>query len=136
MAQLGNAIPIRWDGGAADRWFRDPASLALLEGSPIDCLVVSWPTGVTQHPLVTEAHRRNLSVVGWATSSASPEGAIAAAKSAGLDGIAIEGFQGKSDFPVIPIADRAAVAWDSPSPILGVTGNVWPGVSRQGFGAQ
>jgi hypothetical protein len=49
--------------------------------------------------------------------------------------LVIQGFQGKADFPVIPCCERAAMAWDSTAPVLALAGNVWPGVSRQGFGA-
>jgi hypothetical protein len=144
MAQLGNAIPIRWDREDTDHWFRDPASLAILDGSPVDCLIVRWATGRPEDaarqaslaPLVTAAHRRNLTVVGWVARGASPDSAIAAAKSADLDALAIEGFKRKSDFPVVPFSERAAIDWDSQSPVLGVSDNVWPGISRQSFGAE
>ena len=54
--------------------------------------------------------------------SGAPDSAVAAAKSAGLDGLAIQGFKGKSDFPVIPFCERAAIDWwakdAAPSPDL------------------
>jgi len=161
MAQLQHAIPIRWAGGpleiavrgrteslnpqarqALER-FHDPASLGVLEGSPIDCLVVSWAGGLPEDaaqqksmaPLLEAAGKRNLAVVGWVAGAADPNAAIAAAKSAGLAGLAIQGFKGQSDFPVILCCERAAVAWDSTAPALAVMDNVWPGVSRQSFGA-
>jgi len=161
MAQLQNYIPIRWAGGPLEialrgktpgftpqtrqvlERFHDPASLGILDGSPIDCLVVSWAGGLPedaaqQHsaaPLVEAARRRNLAVVGWVSGAADHNAAIAAARSAGLAGLVIQGFQGKADFPVIPCCERAAMAWDSTAPVLALAGNVWPGVSRQGFGA-
>ena len=161
MAQLQNAIPIRWAGGpleiavrgrteslnpqtrqALER-FHDPASLVVLEGSPIDCLVVSWAGGLPEDaaqqksiaPLLEAARKRNLAVVGWVASAADPNAAIAAAKSAGLAGLAMQGFKGQSDFPVIPCCERAALAWDTTAPAMAVMDNVWPGVSRQSFGA-
>jgi hypothetical protein len=161
MAQLQNAIPIRWAGGpleiaargrtesltpqtrqALER-FHDPASLGILEGSPIDCVLVSWAGGLPEDaaqqksiaPLLGAARQRNLTVVGWVTGAADHNAAIAAAKSAGLAGAVIEGFKGKSDFPVIPCCERTAMAWDSTGPALAVTGNVWPGVSMQSYGA-
>ena len=161
MAQLQNAIPIRWAGGpleiavrgrteslnpqtrqALER-FHDPASLGVLEDSPIDCLVVSWAGGLPEDaaqqksmaPLLEAARKRSLAVVGWVASAADPNAAIAAAKSAGLAGLAIQGFKGQSDFPVIPCWERAAVAWDATAPAMAVMDNVWPGVSRQSYGA-
>jgi hypothetical protein len=161
MAQLQNAIPIRWAGGpleiavrgrteslnpqtrqALER-FHDPGSLGVLEGSPIDCLVVSWAGGLPEDaaqqksiaPLLEAARKRSLAVVGWVASAADPNAAIAAAKSAGLAGLVIQGFKGQSDFPVIPCCDRAAVAWGATAPAMAVMDNVWPGVSRQSYGA-
>src|SRR5450755_1999370 len=157
MAQLESAIPIRWTGGpleiaargkpekldpqstkALER-FHDPASLGILEGSPIDCLLVSWAFGLPEDgaqqksmvPLLEAARKRNLAVVGWVTKGADHNSAIATAKSTGLDGLAIPGYQGKSDYPVIPCCERAGMNWDSTGPAMGVTDNVWPGVSRQ-----
>jgi hypothetical protein len=162
MSQLERAIPIRWTGGPLEiaargktenltprntqtlERFHDPASLDILEGSPIDCLVVSWAFGLPEDSaqqksiarLLEAARQRNLAVVGWVGSGADHNAAIAAAKSAGLDGLAIQGYQGKSDYPVIPCSERAAINWDSTGPLMGVTDNVWPGVSRPGFGAE
>ncbi len=161
MAQFESAIPIRWAGGPLEIAARgkagsltpqtsqalerchDPASLGVLEGSPFDCLLVTWAGGLPEDaaqqqsmgPLVQAARKRNLWVVGYVTGEADHNSAIAAAKSAGLDGLAIQAFHGKSDFPVIPCCERAAMNWDSTGPALCVTDNVWPGVSRQSFGA-
>jgi hypothetical protein len=162
MAHLESVIPIRWPGGpleiaaggktgklsaqsteALER-FHEPASLGILEGSGIDCLLVSWAFGLPEDsaqqksiaPLIDAARKRNLTVVGWVTTGADHNSAIAAAKSAGLDGLAIQGYRGRSDYPVIPCCERGAMNWDSTGPVLGVTDNVWPGVSRPSFGAE
>ena len=54
----GNWIPIRW-------WDPSPKSLDVLEGTPINCLVL--PESVLNDRLITEAHRRNLVVLALAS---------------------------------------------------------------------
>jgi hypothetical protein len=155
MAISKNAVPIRWQSGpldiarrekqgdlspearkALERW-HDPAALTILKSSPIDCLVLSWAAGLPQDteqqkslgPLLAAARTNNLATLGWVDGTAAPEPAIAAAKAAGLSAVAIKGFAGKSDFPVIAWGNRSAIPYDSPGPVLPLTDNVWPGVS-------
>src|SRR5690348_12691354 len=132
MAKLESAIPVRWTGGPLEiavrgkagqlgaearrtlERFHEPASLSMFEGSPIDCLVVSWACGLPEDaaqqksigPLLDAARKRNLATVGWVTANAAADSAIAAAKSSGLDALVIEKFAGKSDYPVIPCCER------------------------------
>jgi hypothetical protein len=161
MALLENAIPFRWIGGplevarrarskgftpqirqALER-FHDPASLAILKDSPINCLVLSWAGGLpedgTQQKsaagLIEAAHKRNLAVVGWVEGSANHEAAIASARSAGLAAVAIRDFRGRPDYPVIAWGERASMPWDAAGPVLAVSDNVWPGVSMPAGGA-
>ena len=102
---------------------------------------MSWAAGLpedasqqsTAGPLVAAARQRNLTVIGWVEGSANPQAAIASAQSAGLSAVAIKGFQGKSDFTVIPWGDHAGAPYDSTAAALPVTENVWPGV-RGGSG--
>lgn len=114
-------IPARWLGGpleleqrvrtksaptgagereALEEWY-DSATLDLLKGSPINCLLVTW-SGIAsegvlrrQHELVTsytlEAHRRGLSVVGLIYAGGNASQAVASAAEAALDGVAFEG---------------------------------------------
>jgi hypothetical protein len=89
----------------------------------------------TAGPLVAAARQRNLTVIGWVEGSADPQAAIASARSAGLSAVAIKGFQGKSDFNVIPWGDRAGAPYDSTAAVLPVTGNAWPGVHGGGGGS-
>ena len=118
-----------------ERW-HDPASLDLLKGSPVNCLVLSWADGSaedaeqqkTAQPLVRAALDRGLAVIGWVEGSAGKEAALAAARSAGLSAVAVRDFDGKSDVTVIPWGDRAGAPWNSKAPVLPITGNVWPGV--------
>jgi hypothetical protein len=149
-----STVPLRWQSGpleiarqskaegfsqtarqTLERW-HDPATLAFLKGSPVDCLVISWAGGLPQDAeqqrtaaaLISEARRRSLAVVGWVEGKVDSAAAIASAKSAGLDAVALEGFGGRSDFPVIAWGERAKAPWDAPSAVIAVTDNVWPGV--------
>ncbi|MCX6632460.1 MAG: hypothetical protein NTW28_33055, partial [Candidatus Solibacter sp.] len=120
---------------ALERW-HDPAALEFLKGSPVDCIVISWAGGLPEDAsqqraavaLIAEARKRSLAVVGWVDGNADPLAAIASAKSAGLDAVAMQGFTGRADFPVIAWGERAQAPWDAPSPVLAVSDNVWPGV--------
>jgi hypothetical protein len=122
--------------------FHEPASLDILHGSPIDCLVLSWAAGLPEDAaqqksataLVTAARQRNLAVIGWVEGLADHAAAIAAARAAGLTALAIPDFKGQTDFPIIPWGDRARMPWDAPGPALAAIGNVWPGVTMAGFG--
>ena len=117
-------IPARWQGGplelvrrvrsktapagapereALENWY-DPATLDLLEDSPINCLLVTWSSGANadlerrQQQLVksyaAEAHRRGLAVVGLIHPGALAAATAKAAADAALDGLTMDG-----DFP-------------------------------------
>lgn len=154
MALSPNLVPMRWPSGPLEagrlrtrqeltpqtrevlELWHDPASLDLLKGSPVNCLLLSWADGSaedaeqqkTAQPLVRAALERGLAVIGWVEGSARKEAAIAAAKSAGLSAVAVRDFDGKSEVALIPWGDRAGAPWDSKAPVLPITGNVWPGV--------
>ena len=113
-------IPARWDGGplelarrggdkalanpevreAISRWY-DPATLSLLDGTPINCLLLTLSAGADpeverrQRQLVTEyarrARERGLAVLGLVYPGADPAVAAAAARDAQLDGLVLEG---------------------------------------------
>jgi hypothetical protein len=155
MAPLQNVVPLRWPSGpleiarrektggfnarirqTLERW-HEPAALAILNGTPIDCIVMSWAAGLpadaeqqrTAAPLLQAARQRNLAVVGWVDGPAGHQPALAAAKAAGLAAVAFREFQGSSDLPVIAWSERADVPWDSAAAAVAITGNVWPGVN-------
>jgi hypothetical protein len=158
---LENAVPMRWPSGpleiarrektedfgprlrqTLERWHQ-PAALEILQNTPIDCLVISWASGLpadaeqwrTAVPLIQAAHQRNLAVVGWVEGTADHRQALAAAKTAGLAAVAMRGFQGNADVPVVAWSEREGVPWDSGAPAVAIAGNVWPGVNiTQGGG--
>jgi hypothetical protein len=118
-------IPARWPGGPLELYQRakakmppadtavretianwyDPATLHLLEGSPVNCLLLTWSAGadaeleLQQQQLVkiytTEAHQRGVAILGLVYPGADPSKFVAAAAAARLDGLALDG-----EFPV------------------------------------
>ncbi len=155
-------IPARWTGGpleverrtvsktlpsdaaareAIENWY-DPATLNLLEGSPVNCLLVTWSAGANaalerrQQALVKTyaegARRRNLAVLGLVYPGGDPRTIAESAADAHLDGLVLEG-----QFPdgftqrltavnpsavVIPIARDAASARTSQASVLAIEG--------------
>jgi len=163
-------VPARWDGGplelarrardpafvqdtsrreAVAGWY-NPATLDLLHGTPINCLLVTFSAGAEsgvesrQQQLVKEyagrAQERGIALLGIVYPGGDPSLIAAAAKDARLDGLVLDGdfpagFAGKLETSlraksgaalVIPIArDRASVRTTS-VPLLAVQG-VKPG---------
>ncbi len=155
MAALSNAIPMRWPSGPLEvarrqktegftaqarqvlEYWHSPSALDILQGTPVNCLVINWAAGLAEdaeqqrsiRPLVDAARQRNLTLIGWVDGQSDGKAAIAAAQAAGLAAVAIQGFNGKSEFPVIAWGDRAHAPWTSTAPVLPVTDNVWPGAA-------
>jgi hypothetical protein len=161
----GSWTPARWQGGplevfrraqakdlpadAATRdaianWY-DAASLNLLNGSPVNCLLVTWSAGADaelerrQRQLVkayaVEAHKRDIAVLGLVYPGSDPSKAAAAAVDAGLDGLVPDGdfpsvaeFTGKleqalaSVVPVIPILRDPALGRTASRTVAAVQG--------------
>ncbi len=114
-------VPVRWDGGPAEvarrtrggslpddssglqhallKWY-DPSTLALLEGTPLNCLLVTFVADVDpdiekqQQRLVQDyvkmARGRNIAVLGIVHPGREPAAIAAAAEQAGLDGLVLE----------------------------------------------
>ena len=164
--------PARWQGGpieilrrqaqktlpadpalrsAIARWYEAP-TLDLLEGAPINCLLVTWSGGVDaateeqQHQLIRacarQARDRRIAILGVVYPGSDPDRFVGAALEAGLDGLVLEG-----DFPegfarrvrniltasnssavVIPLAAREQLSRAVDWPVLAGAEGVWPGV--------
>jgi hypothetical protein len=161
-------VPARWEGGplevarraegktvAADgptrdailKWY-DPATLGLLEGTPINCLLVTFSAGkgaeieAQQRQLVKEyaqaARQRGIAVLGIVYPGSDPLTVAAAAADAQLDGLVLDGeFPAAAAFPakleaalrernstavVIPIQRDARSMRDSKAPLVAVEG--------------
>jgi hypothetical protein len=104
------------------RKWQDPASLALVQGTPINCLVVSWGADAAQQqalkPLVEKGKQAGLEFVGLIEGEANMPAAVAAAKAAGLSAVAMEGdAPANAGIPVIPWNKAAQVRSTSSFPI-------------------
>jgi hypothetical protein len=120
------------------RQWLDPASLAVVRGTPVNCLVVGWASGLPADagqqqalkPLIEKGRQAGLGFVGLVEGEASRPAAIAAAQSAGLAAVAMDGAQPLSaGIPVIPWNKSARTRGAANPPILGISDGVWPGVS-------
>jgi hypothetical protein len=117
------------------RKWQDPASLALVQGTPVNCLVVSWAADAGQQqalkPLIEKGKQAGLEFVGLIEGETDKPAAVAAAKSAGLSAVAMEGeAPASAGVPVIPWNKAAQVRSSANSPILGISDGVFPGLPQ------
>jgi hypothetical protein len=117
------------------RSWQDPASLAAIQGAPVNCLVVSWAAGLPADadqqqalkPLIEKGKQAGLEFVGLVEGEANKTAAVAAAQSAGLSAVAVEGDPpGSAGLPVIPWNKGAQERWTAASPVLGISDGLWP----------
>jgi len=158
MAIDTRTTPMRWPAGPLDialrqkvkgfttetaevlRKWQDPALLATVQGTPVNCLVISWAAGLAADaeqqqalkPLLEKGKAAGLSFVGLVEGEANKAAAMAAAQSAGLDAVAMEGAPPSgAGIPVIPWGKSAQMSWRASSPVLAVSDGVWPGVPQE-----
>jgi hypothetical protein len=117
------------------RSWQDPASLAVVQGTPVNCLVVSWAADAGQQqalkPLIEKGKQAGLEFVGLIEGEANKPAAVAAAQSAGLAAVAMEGdAPASAGVPVIPWNKAAQVRVSAKSPILGISDGVFPGLPQ------
>jgi hypothetical protein len=152
-----NWIPMNWPCGPLE-WARrskaahvaeqlketlhawaQPAALGLLEGTPVNCLIVPWAAGVTEdsaqqqalQQLVEAGRRRGLSFVGK-IAGAGVAASAASARATGLSAVMLAEPAGQSlDLPVVVQCPRDKVAWPPASPIFCATDNDWPGLKLE-----
>ena len=157
MALNAESVPMRWPAGPLDialgektkgfsaetaevlRQWQDPASLAVLQGAPVNCLVVGWAAGLAADagqqqalkPLIDKGRQAGLDFVGLIEGEANKPAAVAAAQSAGLSAVAMAGDPpGSAGVPVIPWNKAAQVRSSAASPILGISDGVFPGLPQ------
>ncbi len=158
MALSAESVPMRWPAGPLDiargektkgftaetaevlRNWQDPASLAVVQGAPVNCLVVSWAAGLPADagqqqalkPLIEKGRQAGLGFVGLIEGEANKPASVAAAQSAGLSAVAMEGdAPGSAGVPVIPWNKAAQLRATANSPVLGVSDGVWPGIPQE-----
>ena len=157
MALNAESVPMRWPAGPLDiarrekekgfsaetaevlRHWLDPASLAVVQGTPVNCLVISWASGLPADadqqqalkPLIEKGRQAGLGFVGLIEGEANRSAAVAAAQSAGLSAVAMDGDPpGSAGIPVIPRNRAAQVRSTANSPVLSISDGLWPGFRK------
>ena len=150
--------PMRWMAGPLDlarrqkkkdftpevaevlRKWQDPELLALLQGTPVNCLVVSWAAGLPEdaeqqkalQPLLEKGRQAGLTFVGLVEGNADKAAGIAAARAAGLAAVAMEAAPaGEAGIPVIALGKSDEAFWSAATPVVGVADGIWPGIPQE-----
>jgi len=119
----------------AMRWAH-PASLQLLKGSPVNCLIVDWADGTPVDeaqqkgliPLIDAGRKLGLSFVGRIATNQNLEAIGNAASAAGLAAVMLEKLPAKDlALPVIVPFPNDDTDWNRVTDIYRATGAIWPG---------
>src|SRR5271155_1540359 len=121
MVAMPDWVPARW-------FSKDPASLKLVESTPVNCLLMEkadWSPEFTR-----AAAERGIATLGVVTGNANAADIAAEAKKAGLTGLAVEGTLsvGKVDIPVVELTNRGEMKFGSDAQILATKQGMWPGI--------
>jgi hypothetical protein len=117
----------------------DPASLVVVTGTPVNCLVVSWASGLPEDAaqqqalksLIEKGRQAGLDFAGVIEGKADRQAAIAAAQQTGLAAVLMEGdAPANAGIPVIPRCEHAHMAGTANSPVLGISDGKWPGIPQ------
>jgi hypothetical protein len=118
----------------------DPASLAVVQGTPVNCLVVRWASGLPEDagqqqalkPLIEKGRQLGLGFAGLIEGKANLPAALAAAQAAGLIAVAMDGEPpANAGIPVIPRSEHAHLRWTANCPVLGISDGFWPGIPQE-----
>jgi len=118
------------------KWL-DPATLAIVQGTPVNCLVVSWASGLSADadqqkalkPLIEKGRQSGLAFVGLIDGEANKPAALAAAKAAGLTAVIMDGdAPANAGIAIIPRSEAGKLSWKTASPVLGISDGKWPGI--------
>jgi hypothetical protein len=123
---------------AIARWY-DEKTLSFLDGTPINCLVVTWSAGADANlerqqqeivgNYVRKAHARGVAVLGRVLPGADPRIFAAPAVAAGLDGLLMEPSASEKQRAmggtklVVPLGDRPGPLRAANWPVLGLKGS-------------
>jgi len=118
------------------RQWQDPALLAVVQGTPVNCLVVSWASGLPADadqqraltPLIEQGKKAGLQFVGLIEGEANKAAAVASAQAAGLAAVLMEGEPPSgAALPIIPWNKSNQMKASANSPIMGISDGVYPG---------
>jgi hypothetical protein len=111
------------------RWFsKDPATLKLVESTPVNCLLMEkadWSPEFTR-----AAAERGIATLGIVSGNGNAEEIAAEAKKAGLTGLAVEGSlgEGNAGMPVVELRNRAEMKFPSDAQVSATGQGMWPGL--------
>ncbi len=115
-----------------------PASLEILKGTPVNCLIVEWADGGPQDPaqqqalkpLIEAGRKLGIAFVGKIAAQENVKGLVEAAETSGLAAFMLSNSLSDAvDFPIIGQVSREKIDWDATSFIFSSTDHVWPGVA-------
>jgi hypothetical protein len=130
IAAPGDWVPARWPSN-------DPASLDLLTGTPVNCLLLEQR--LWSGPFSAEAAKRNVAILGVIRSGDAAQ-AVRTAKEQGLRGVVLEGAfpspaaenarraAAGSELAYIEMPARTGIRFNDSNPILATWQGVWPGI--------
>jgi len=128
LAAPSDWVPARW------KW-TEPKTLDLLNGTPINCLLLEWDfdKSAAIAPFAAEAGQRGIAVLGVIHPGADPGEAARGAIRAKLPGVVLEG-----DFPpgaaagfkgtIVELTSRKRMKLGNGATIAGTYQGVWPGI--------
>jgi len=144
-------VPFRWqcgplatallkapsgDAAKVHQVWNDPARLALLKGTPINSIVVTWAAGRPEDlgqqeglaPLIAAARAQGIAVVGRITGNVTA--AFAAARASGLDAVIADQAPPNPELPVITAAKIDDFAAGGNTPLVGLD-LPWPQIPHK-----
>jgi hypothetical protein len=124
MVAMPDWVPARW-------FSKDPATLKLVEKTPVNCLLMERANWSPE--FAKAAADRGIATLGVVTGNANAADIAAEAKKAGLTGLAVEGSlsSGKVDMPVVELTNRGEMKFDSGAPVLATKQGMWPGIRAE-----
>jgi hypothetical protein len=124
MVAMPDWVPARW-------FSKDPATLKLVESTPVNCLLIEKANWSPE--FARAAAERGIATLGVVTGNANAADIAAEAKKAGLTGLAVEGSlsAGKVDMPVVELTNRAEMKFGSDAKILATKQGMWPGIRAE-----
>jgi hypothetical protein len=129
VPQPADWVPMRW------QW-SDPASLDLLSGSPVNCLLLKNYTP----EFLAAASARNLITLAVIAPGGDAPAEVSKAIEAKVTGIVLQGdfteVPAIEGVPVVQLTSRGRMPLASKAPVIGTFQGVWPGVSVQENGAK
>jgi hypothetical protein len=133
LASIADSVPMRWASA-------DPASLDLLKGTPINCLLVEKEHWSPEFRAAATAN--GIAALAVVRPSAHALDDAQKAVAMRFDGVVLEGeFDGKirsaladGKITVIELAPRAVMRFDA-KPVVGTYQGVWPGIQVEEGGA-